>query len=238
MRLFAILLAVALPAGAQEPAHLAQLEATWAASAAGHSIDTAMSLDVDLSDAANLVVVEADGQTQLRYRMAFNNVAEGWSWQPLANPAQDDYYRFKFLPLGTVERESGPRYQQEDMPGRTIEVKQVQRADYFAAFENAYDFYPRARDDDDGFAVVLAPGDATAAALPPANLRMIATLRPTRPATAESTTFWKATDGKPVDYTLKNRYFMATLEEIRFVDRANGRELARIVRRSPSAHKE
>lgn len=34
--------------------------------------------------------------------MAFGQIAEGWNWRPLAVPAVDDYYRYKFLPLQSV----------------------------------------------------------------------------------------------------------------------------------------
>ena len=49
------------------------------------------------------------------------------------------------------------------------------------------------------------------------------------PVISESTTFWKATYGKPTDFTLKKRYLMGALDEVDFVDTNNGRILCRIL---------
>ncbi len=48
------------------------------------------------------------------------------------------------------------------------------------------------------------------------------------PLISESTTFWKATHGRPVDFTLKKRYLVGHLDEIDFVDTASGKVLCRI----------
>ena len=65
-----------------------------------------LELAVDLANSPNFSAVSLDnGGGELRYRMAWNNIAEGWSWQPGAYPARADYFRYKFLPLQSVDRE-------------------------------------------------------------------------------------------------------------------------------------
>ena len=70
---------------------------TAAAVTDGHFV-----IAVDL-DGDNLALTHdaAAGRLHILYRMNFNQVAEGWSWTPQADPAQSDYYRYKFLPLGS-----------------------------------------------------------------------------------------------------------------------------------------
>ena len=97
------------------------------------------------------------------------------------------------------------------------------RYDYFLAFENLHDFYPRSVDDDAGFAADL-PAGATA------HLGMRARARLIEPVIRESTTFWKATYGNPTDFTLKKRYLVAVLEEVVFVDTKSDRIHCRIPR--------
>lgn len=207
--------------------------ADLAASSAGR-----FAVKVDSAD-GNLAVGRdpASGRLRILYRMNFNQVAEGWSWQPQADPAVADYYRFKFLPLGTRERQQGAPYVQEDMPGRPREVKRLWQFDYFFAFDNPYDFFARPTiEDDAGFAAELTLDAARAAELAqPGRVGMLAWGRFTEPQRAESTTFWKATDGKPVDLTLKNRYLIGQLEEVWFVDTLAGDILAKLVPRA-SAH--
>jgi hypothetical protein len=48
------------------------------------------------------------------------------------------------------------------------------------------------------------------------------------PVTSESTTFWKATHGRPVDFTLKKRYLVSELLEVAFVDTDSGQTLCTI----------
>lgn len=176
---------------------------------------------------------EPDGRIRLLYRMNFNQVAEGWSWQPQADPAVADYYRFKFLPLGTRVREQGAPYVQEDMPGRPREVKRVWQYDYFFAFDNPYDFFARPTvEDDAGFVAEITVSPERAKDLQQAGrIGMLALGRFAEQGRAESTTFWKATDGKPVDLTLKNRYLLGKLEEVWFVDSVGGEVLARLTPR-------
>ena len=57
---------------------------------------------------------------------------------------------------------------------------------------------------------------------------MRAKARLSEPVLSESTTFWKATYGKPTDFTLKKRYLVGVLEEVSFVDLENGSVLCTI----------
>lgn len=191
--------------------------------AAGEGHGRALNVEVDPAGSPGFSVDALGGGFEARYRMAFNNIAEGWSWQPQADPRQEDYYRAKFLPLGSVWSERGA-YDQQDKIGETQHVKVLWRTDYFLAFDNPYDFYARAADDDAGFAARLP------AAMSAEALRMVAVARSVAPFVQESTTFWKATHGKPTDFTLKKRYLMAELEAILFCDRASGRLLGRVSR--------
>jgi hypothetical protein len=153
----------------------------------------------------------------LRYRMAFNQIAEGWSWRPESDPAREDYYRYKYLPLESVLEERG-QYDNPNPFDGSHRIAVRWRYDYFLAFENIYEFYPRTADNDAGFAATV-PAEAR---LP---LRMRVTARLTEPVLAESTTYWRATPAKKEDFTLKKRYFFGALEEVSFVD-AEGRTLA------------
>ncbi|MDP2154653.1 MAG: hypothetical protein Q8J61_01530, partial [Sulfuricella sp.] len=60
----------------------------------------AFAVDLDAGPNFSQEYDAASGKLELRYNMAFNQIAEGWSWDELANPDQRDYYHFKFLPLG------------------------------------------------------------------------------------------------------------------------------------------
>jgi hypothetical protein len=48
------------------------------------------------------------------------------------------------------------------------------------------------------------------------------------PCVSQSTTFWKATHARPVDFTLKKRYLLGDLEAVVFYDKHSGAELARV----------
>jgi hypothetical protein len=210
------------PARAADPANrqfeaLARLPESGLRAVSGQEIE----VDVDLTGASGLTVDLAGDRAEVRYRMAFNQIAEGWSWRPLADPAVDDYYRYKFLPLQSVAVDRG-EYAHEDKIGVTQQMKVSWRYDYFLAFDNLYDFYPRAVDDDAGFSADL-PADVVA------HLGMRALARLIEPVISESTTFWKATYGKPTDFTLKKRYLMGALDEVDFVDTRDGRILCRIL---------
>lgn len=187
-----------------------------------------MALDIDLAYSPGFSAEVVDGRLDVRYRMAFNNVAEGWNWYPQADPQREDYYHSKFLPLKSVTLERG-EYDHEDKIGETQRMKVTWRYDYFLAFENLYDFYPRAVDDDAGFAAAL-PAPVAGQGVP--QLRMLALASLVEPYLSESTTFWKATYGKPTDFTLKKRYLIGRLEAVCFVDAASGRVLARLERKT------
>lgn len=195
---------------------IAQLPADSLHSRLGQVVE----VDVDLTAGANLDVNAAGERIEVLYRMAFNQIAEGWSWQPLADPAVDDYYRFKFLPLQSVSVERG-EYAAEDKIGELQQMKVTWRYDYFLAFANLYDFYPRAVDDDAGFAASLPAAMA-------GHIGLRARARLIEPVISESTTFWKAIHGKPTDFTLKKRYLVGTLEEVAFIDTESGEVLCRI----------
>ncbi len=171
-----------------------------------------------LPEASTILVSEED--SKLIYPMTHNNVAEGWSWHPGADPAVEDYYRFKFLPLGSVQEERG-EYAAEDQIGKIQRMKVRWRYDYFLAFDNIYDFQYRDPAGEVEFVagIKLPPGHAPA-------LRAEACLQPS--ATTESTTFWKATHGQPVDFTLKKRYLIGKLKRLTLVDTSNGAILATI----------
>ena len=186
----------------------------------GAKVGQAIEVDVDLTASGSLDVTVLGERIDVLYRMAFNQIAEGWSWRPLADPAVDDYYQYKFLPLQSVSEARG-EYAHEDKIGVTQQMKVSWRYDYFLAFANLYDFYPRGADDNAGFSADLPAGEA-------AHLGMRARAHLIAPVISESTTFWKATYGKPTDFTLKKRYLMAVLDEVDFVDARNGEILCRI----------
>lgn len=207
-----------LAAGLLSGTVAAQSAAEWyARQAAAPQAGECFTLPVDLAASPGFSDDSADGRRQLRYRMAFNQIAEGWSWQPGSDPATQDYYRYKFLPLQTVVEPRG-EYHAEDKIGVDQAMQVVWRYDYFLAFENLYDFYPRSVDDDAGFAVEVAAGRP----LRP-GIRVSACLRP--PVVSESTTFWKAIHARPTDYTLKKRYLVAELNAVEFVDLDSGEVL-------------
>jgi hypothetical protein len=93
-------------------------------------------------------------RAEVRYRMAFNQVAEGWSWQPLADPAVDDYYRYKFLPLQSVAVERG-EYAHEDKIGVTAANEGELALRLLSCLRQPLRFYPRSVDDDAGFSADL-----------------------------------------------------------------------------------
>lgn len=193
-----------------------------------------IALDVDLASSPGFSAEMVEGRWEVRYRMAFNNIAEGWNWYPQADPQVEDYYHAKFLPLKSVTVERGA-YDGEDKIGETQRMKVTWRYDYFLAFDNLYDFYPRTTDDDAGFVARLpasAAGEGAGAV--DGSVRMLALARLSEPLVSESTTFWKATYGKPTDFTLKKRYVVGRLEEVWFYASASGKVLAKLKRRTPA----
>ncbi len=182
----------------------------------------------------------ASGRFDIFYHMNFNQIAEGWSWQPLANPRDSDYYRFQYLPLDSFEREEGPRYMAELFTDVHKEVRRLWRHDYFLAFDNGYDFYNRPDlDDDTGFHVTLrfdpqnAADAATALRLQqPGAIRTLAIARWQMPYQSESSTYWHATLARPVDLMLRKHYLIGKLEQLWFYDATTGRPLARLLPRN------
>ena len=206
---------------ATEPAEqqfnaLAQLPKAELQARAGEIVE----VDIDLGSSAGFSVDVVDGHAEVLYRMGFNQIAEGWSWRPQADPAVEDYYHFKFFPLQSVAVERAS-YDHEDKIGVVQNMKVSWRYDYFLAFENLYDFYPRVADDDAGFIAELPKS-----AVGKVGMRAKASL--IDPVISESTTFWKATYGKPVDFTLKKRYLVGKLTEVSFYDRDSGQTLCRV----------
>jgi len=171
-----------------------------------------VAVDVDLEGSAEFSLEGG----QLRYGMLFNDVAEGWSWRPQSDPGREDYYRWKFLPL-QHRVEPGATYVQEEMVGEPQETRVERVYDYFLAFDNPYRFYPRGGE---GFSVPLEGGHGP--------VRLVALARLGDPAVSESTTFWKAVHGRPVDLTLKKRYLVGKLEALLVCDARDGKLLARI----------
>lgn len=196
------------------------LPATEQAQLAGRDITVL----VDLDNSPSFTLAPDTAGTVALYRMSFNNIAEGWSWTPLADPDKTDYYRYKFLPLKTIFEEKAAPKNEEIYPGQWREVKNLWRYDYFLAFENLYDFYPRQVNDDTGFSAKLKLITSETA------LSMQARFRLSPPFRQESNTFWKADFADPVDYTLRKRYLMGALLEIRFLDKDSGEILATIAR--------
>ena len=179
-------------------------------------------VDIDLEASPGYSAEREGDRLAARYRTGFNQVAEGWSWQPLADPAVEDYYRFMYLPLGSVGEERG-EYVHEDKIGQPQRMRIVWRYDYFLAFDNLYDFFARTTGDDAGFSASLP-------ARYDGRVGLRARARLVEPVTAESTTFWKATHGQPTDFTLKKRYLVTTLEAIEFFDLRSGALLCTIAR--------
>jgi hypothetical protein len=113
-------LAQAAEPAASQFAALEALAAPRLADWAGQAIE----VDVDLSASPGFSVEVLGERAEVRYPMAFNQIAEGWSWRPLADPAVADYYRYKFLPLQSELVERG-EYAHEDKIGVTQQMKVV-----------------------------------------------------------------------------------------------------------------
>lgn len=149
-----------------------------------------------------------DGRVRLVYRMGRNDVTEGWNWHPEADREREDYYRYKYLPLGQRETETAPPRIEHDAAYGDFKVTYRRRDAYYFAFDNPYDFYPRNMDDD-GFAVTLS-GTVTE------RFHLVVRGRFAAPWRSESNTYWRAIPAQPVDLWMKNRYFMGRLETLWF----------------------
>jgi hypothetical protein len=193
--------------------------------AAGDAVDLAVAADAKSGIDASYDA--ARGRLHILYRMGFNQLTEGWNWHPELALAGDDYYTFKYLPLASVEEDRGG-YRAEDKIGAPQEFRVQWRTDYFFAFDNPYEFYAHEADDDIGFVADVAVPAAEGARLAGGDLRMALSGRLDRNCLSDSTTFWKATSAKPVDFTLKKRYLVGKLAAVWFYDAASGRVLARL----------
>ncbi len=167
---------------------------------------------------------DTPASAQLRYSMRYNDVAEGWSWPDAPTEKTPDYFLFKYLPLGSETEERGS-YQQEDKIGEPQATQIRWRYDYFLAFPNLADF-AMPDSDEPGF---VSPDTA----VPPEAVKLRAYACLTAPVVRESTTFWKATHGNPVDFTLKKRYLIGRLQRIEFFDGRNGQTIATVL---PAPH--
>lgn len=164
-------------------------------------------VDEPMADRHDIEVLP-DGRQRLIYRMGRNDVTEGWNWHPEADPAREDYYRYKLLPLGQREFETAPSHIEHDAAYGDFTVSHRRRDMYYIAFDNPYDFYPR-NDADDGFSVVVPAGSEP-------RFQLVARGRYAAPQRSESNTYWRAIPAQPVDLWMKNRYFMGRLETVWF----------------------
>jgi hypothetical protein len=187
----------------------------------------AILLDVPLSAETEISYEAAAGRLRVFYPMQFNDLTEGWNWHPEEVAAGRDYYTYKYLPLGSTHEARGS-YRNTDPAGQTQEYPIQWRYDYFFGFDNPYAFYPRDAGDTAGFRAELAVPATNAKRLAGGDLRMSLRGRLHANCLSESTTFWKATASAPVDFTLKKRYLIGQLEEVRFYDAASGQVLARL----------
>jgi hypothetical protein len=200
----------------------------------GEALGGLFAFAVDLSVGANFSreVDAQSGKLTLRYNMAFNQIAEGWSWDEQADPGQRDYYRYKFLPLGSASESRRAPETLELYPGKVVEVTNLWRYEYFFAFDNLYDFYERKVDDEAGFDATVAVTPEEAKQLEAeGRIRLLALCRLQAPWHTESNTFWKATYAHPVDYTLRKRYLVGDLVEVWYYDGVSGKVLAKVRRR-------
>ncbi|MEW6513993.1 MAG: hypothetical protein AB1443_08335 [Pseudomonadota bacterium] len=189
--------------------------------------DEAIDLDLPLSTDTKIDYDAVTGRLRVFYPTQFNDLTEGWNWHPEEVAAGRDYYTYKFLPLGSAHEARGS-YRNTDPAGMTVEYPIRWRWDYFFAFDNPYDFYPHDAGEAAGYAAEFAVTAADANRLRQGDLRMGLRGRLRSNCLSESTTFWKATASAPVDFTLKKRYLIGRLDEIRFSDAASGQLLARV----------
>ncbi|RLJ62721.1 hypothetical protein [Sulfurisoma sediminicola] len=214
-----------LPPLQQAPAEYARRAAAAAPCATGDVV--ALTVAADARSGLEATYDAARGRLRILYRMAFNQLTEGWNWHPERALAGDDYYTYKYLPLASVDEDRGT-YRAEDKIGSPQEFRVQWRTDYFFAFDNPYGFYPHDADDDAGFVADVAVPAAEAARLAGGDLRMALSGRLGADCISDSTTFWKATSAAPVDFTLKKRYLIGKLAAVWFYDAASGRVLARL----------
>lgn len=181
-----------------------------------------LELDIDLTHGEPAHFAEG----HLHYPMRDKSIAEGWSW-PEEKTENSDYYLYKYLPLAS-ESEDRRTYEAEDKVGEPQTMTERWRYDYFFAFNNIKSFSSTG-DDEDALLFSLPAG------IDPSGLGLRAEVCLNEPVTRESTTFWKATYGKPVDLTLKKRYLMGHLRALHVIDPNNGRKISSL-RARPELH--
>lgn len=228
--LFACLISIVLPCLAA-PLSLQEAATEYTRQAADCKAGETVTLDVALEE-SSLDTEYAAGRLYIRYNMVFKHVTEGWNWHPEAVPQGGDYYRFKYLPLGTQVEEKG-RATRQDADGVHREYVNHWQYDYFFTFDNPDDFYARDSGDNAGFAAELELTATEAKRLTQEDLRMAMRGRLAQGCTTESTTYWSGLPAKPVDFTLKKRYLIGQLSEVFFYDVRNGNVLARLTPRQP-----
>lgn len=173
---------------------------------------------VDLENDDNFSLDMAGGKAILRYRMALNNVAESWAREPESEPARSEFKPFKFLPLKSVVEEKAPV---ELDPGKGPAPRNLWRHDYLLAFDNFDQF-----SSDNLHAEIRQ----RASAPDQDRIHMLALCRLKPPYFVTSDVIWKATAAKPVSLTVRKRYLIAELLEVKFYEYASGEVLARITR--------
>ncbi len=225
---FACLISVGLPCLA-DPLPIQEVTAEYARQAADCKAGDTVTLGVTL-DESSLDTEYAAGRLRIRYSMGFNHVTEGWNWHPEATQQGGDYYRFKYLPLGSQVEEKGQTTRQ-DADGIRREYVNRWQYDYFFTFDNPDDFYARDGDEQSGFVAELELPASEARRLIQGDLRMAMRGRLAQGCVTESTTYWSGLPAKPVDFTLKKRYLIGKLSEVIFHDARNGNVLARLATR-------
>ena len=235
VRLAGLLLSIAaLPAALAGPALPAPADAAGeyarhaaAADACRDGETIVLGIPATPDAAIQTVYDAASGHLRVRYPMAFNDITEGWNWHPADAMAGGDYYTFKYLQFAS-ELEDGRSYRGEDKIGSPQEFRVQTRYDYFFAFDNPYQFYRREDGDDAGFSAEFDVASADAARLTGGDLRMAVRARLAADCVSSSTTFWKATAARPVDFTLKKRYLVGRIVDVWFYDAASGSVVAQI----------
>ncbi|GAB1393929.1 hypothetical protein MASR1M60_20930 [Rhodocyclaceae bacterium] len=226
--LFACLISAGLPCFA-DPLPLQEAPAEFARQAANCKAGDTVTLAVALEE-SSLDTEYAAGRLRIRYSMIFKHVTEGWNWHPEAVPQGGDYYRFKYLPLGSQVEEKS-RTTRQDADGVHREYVNRWQYDYFFTFDNPDDFYGRDDEENTGFVAEIELPPAEAQRLTAGDLRMAMRGQLATGCITESTTYWSGLPAKPVDFTLKKRYLIGKLSEVIFHDARNGNVLARLVAR-------
>lgn len=165
-------------------------------------------------------------ELHLFYPTQFNDLTEGWNWHPEAAGVGNDYYTYKYLPLGSRTEERGVEETVDNFGTHRYPVRW--RHDYFIAFDNPYDFYARDADENSGFAAVLPLSPDAAQALLTRPLGLAVQLRLQERCLSDSNTFWEATLSQPVKFSLKKHYLIGRIDSVVFYEQDSGTVLARL----------